>query len=201
LEDNSPLISLTPLSPILDPTPRLSSITFGAPPVTSPALPPFLLGNPRVAAHTGIVLSVVNEYDLVPRADGPYVRSLVDLYRSIYNLPPIQDDAALQLPRFSFDAEPGPRGRLGGQAALWALPKPVYGHVGKLVVLKVQLAESSVGSGDGGEEDELVLRAVAVGPERFAQLLFCNVSVHRKVCYEERVGMLLEGRFNGRERW
>jgi hypothetical protein len=150
------------------------------------------------------VLSVVNEFDLVPRADGPYVRSLVDLYRSVYNLPPLQDDAAreqqqqqvsaaaVQLPRFSFDV-----GRVDGQASVWALPKPVYWHVGQLVVFKVELAEK-MGS---GKEDDLVLRAVTVGPERFGGLLFCNVAVHRRVCYQERVGMLLEGRFNGRETW
>jgi len=180
---------------------------------------PCIMGNPRFARTTGLVLSVVNEYDLVPRADGPYVRSLVDLYRSFYNLPPIQDDAVQQqqqhdhaaatyLPRFSFDTRDTEQPEAshehsGAQVSVWPLPKPEYWHVGKLVVFKVQLKESPAGNveSSGGGDDGLVLRAVAVGPERFATLLFCNVGVHRRICYQERVDMLLEGRFNGKGGW
>jgi hypothetical protein len=140
---------------------------------------------------------MVNEYDLVPRADSEYVRSLVDLYRSIYNLAPIQDNVQQEptpwLPRLSFDTrdtKPKP------DSKPWPLPLPEYFHIGKIVVFKVKLAEPAA-EGD----DELILRAVAAAPEHFAKLLFCNVSVHGRVCYQERVKMLSEGRFNGRESW
>jgi hypothetical protein len=45
-----------------------------------------------------------------------------------------------------------------------------------------------------GPEEEFALVALEVADGEFARLLFCRVSVHRRVCYGERVG------FNGRER-
>ena len=182
---------------------KFSSISFGAPPVTRPNLQPYIFGsNFFRAENRGLVLSIVNEYDLVPRVDGAYIRSIVDLYRSIYNLPPIQDDdvqteqLAFQLPRFSFDTRTRPLEE--NQEPLWTLPKPIYWHIGKIVVLKVKLVERDRG---GSIDDELLLSAVTVTPESFAKLLFCNVAVHKRTSYQERMGMLFEGRFNGRGKW
>ncbi|KAH0561982.1 hypothetical protein GP486_003311 [Trichoglossum hirsutum] len=191
------------LAPTQYPSLLFSSISFGAPPVTRPDLTHPILA----AANRGLVLSIVNEYDLVPRADNDYVRSLVDLYRSIYSLPPIQDrpeqDPTPRLPRLSFDtrnANPAPDPRPS-----WPLPSPEYFHIGQIVVFKVKLAEPAADGGAGGgaasDADDLVLRAVTVAPNHFARLLFGSVSVHGRVCYRERVKMLLEGRFNGRESW
>ena len=184
----------------LDPSLKFSSITFGAPPVTRPRLETYVLG-PQLAKRRGLVLSMMNEYDLVPRTDGGYIRSLVDLYRSIYNLPPIQEDtssqhheAPLELPRFDFKKHAVVE---KSKEMLWPLPEPVYSHIGKIVIFKTELVE-----GEGmDDEDHLVLNTVAVMPEHFAKLLWCNVAVHKRVRYAERVGLLGEGKFNGRERW
>jgi hypothetical protein len=182
---------------------KFSSISFGGPPVTRPSLQPYIFGNSFCKAENrGLILSIVNEYDLVPRVDGAYVRSIVDLYRSIYNLPPIQDDdvqqerPTFQLPRFSFDTRTEPLEK--DQESLWTLPKPIYWHIGKIVVLKVKLVQRDRG---GSIDDELLLSAVTVSPESFAKFLFCNVAVHKKSSYRERMNMLFEGRFNGREKW
>jgi hypothetical protein len=175
---------------------KFSMVSFGAPPVFG-----HLGSLEKSTPNQGLVLSIVNEYDLVPRADQAYIRSLVDLYRSIYHLPPIQDDRGQEavefhLPRLSFDL----RNSLKDKKidALWSLPRPVYWHIGRIVVLKVSLMEKK---GEENEEDEWMLRALTVKPEDFARLLFCNVDIHKRLRYRERIDMLLEGRFNGREGW
>lgn len=149
----------------------------------------------------------MNEYDLVSRADGAYALSLIDLYRSIYKLPPIQDDDSRhrlklptpQLPRFSFDARTGEQE--GDRLPVWPLPQPEYWQLGQIVVFKVKLAEGTMGTGSGFARDELILRAVTISPEEFVKLLFCDVSSHRRVSYQERIDLLLKGRFNGKRVW
>src|SRR5436190_441497 len=81
---------------------RFSVITFGAAPVTQPNLTPRLLDLSHRRDRPGVMLAIVNEYDIVPRADGPYLRSLVDLYRSKYGLPPIIDSLPPDLEHSSF---------------------------------------------------------------------------------------------------
>lgn len=179
---------------------KFSTVSFGAPPVTQPRLD---IGgeNSAYREHLGLVLSVANEYDLVPRADQAYIRSMVDLYRSIYGLPPIKDDVPKEelshfvLPRLSFES------RMGGveeKKMLWSLPRPVYWHIGKIIVLKVKLAERHETKSD---KDEWILRALTLTPEDFVELLFCNVDIHKRIRYQERLEMLAEGRFNGRASW
>lgn len=152
--------------------------------------------------NRGIALSIVNEYDLVPRVDQAYIRSLVDLYRSIYSLPPIQevlskdDSDNFVLPKLSFDLRNESSERKLGNK--WALPRPVYWHIGQLVLLKIKLVERE---GNKTQEDEWGLNAVTIAPEDFANLLFCNVDIHKRLRYQERVEMLLEGRFNRKVSW
>lgn len=191
----------------LDSSLIFSSISFGAPPVTRPSLHSYILApNSPQAKHRGLCLSIVNEYDLVPRTDGAYIRSLVDLYRSIYGLPPIQDDSSshhsenvhaestLSLPRFSFEKQEMVD---MGKEILWPVPKPVYWHVGRIVVFKTELVEGE----SEDEEDELLLNIVSARPEEFAKLLWCNCAVHRRVRYAERISLLAEGQFNGKAKW
>jgi len=47
------------------------------------------LEHPNLSHNRGLILAIVNEHDMVSRVDGTYMRSLVDLYRSIHGLPPI----------------------------------------------------------------------------------------------------------------
>jgi len=183
------------------PSMKFSVVSFGAPPITQPDMNPTIMASDSsFARNCGLVLSMINEYDLVPRADQAYIRSLVDLYRSIYSLPPIPDDTAKEsstnfvIPRLSFESRSDDTEKRIQK--VWSLPKPVYWHIGKLVVLKVKLANKKE-----TEDDEWILNASVVTPQNFARLLFCNVDIHKRLRYQERVDMLLEGRFNGRTTW
>lgn len=169
---------------------------------------PYVLGANGGVENRGMVLSIVNEYDLVSRADGPYARSLIDLYRSIYNLPPIQDNddqqrqntVVPQLPKLSFDTRSAEPESARPELPMWPLPKPEYWHIGQIVVFKVKLT-SSTDDGAGCRDDVLKLRTVTVSAAEFAKLLFCDVSSHRRVSYQERVDLLLNGRFNEMDGW
>ncbi|KAK4171643.1 Alpha/Beta hydrolase protein [Triangularia setosa] len=155
---------------------KLSLITFGSPPVTSISLTDICKGSP----NTGLLLSIVNEYDMVSRADGPYLRSLVDLYRSRNGLPPT----------FNNTTTPIERG-----AKAWPLPLPVFQPLGDIIVLKLHFINmSSVQGADAlSQTSSLVaptIKAVSVTPEEFAKLLFCDISTHRRKTYIERMDML-----------
>lgn len=76
-----------------------------------------------------------------------------------------------------------------------ALPNPDYHHVGEQLVLLRRI------HGEDEGEGQLELRVVKVRDEDFGKLLFCRIAVHRRVCYAERVGLIIEGQFNGRNGW
>lgn len=151
------------------------------------------------------MLSIVNEYDLVSRADSSYIRSLIDLYRSIYHLAPIQDNPenpdrtapqALQVDvQVPVPTKQNPIEK--SEQLIWPLPEPVYWHIGTIVTLMTELVDSD--DEDGDLDDFLLLRAVTIPPEVFNNLLWCNIAVHKRLCYKERIDLLLEGRFNGRK--
>jgi hypothetical protein len=154
------------------------------------------------------MLNVINEYDLVPRIDGPYVRSLVDLYRSIYKLPPIQE-AGPQMFGTNAEAQTPPAEVRSSQAVAkeeevgkhWSVPNPEYWHIGERVVLRRSIITGHASEDNGDPKEELALSALSVAAEEFAKLLFCRLTVHRRVQYQERVELIAEGRFNGRHGW
>jgi hypothetical protein len=156
------------------------------------------------ATEYSFCLNFINEYDLVARVDIPYMLSLVNLYRSIYHLPPIEEA----------DSEKGSKSNAqenyihqtgAGQDVnkeYWTLPEPYYHHIGERVVLRLSISggENDEGSEEGREE-QLMLSAFQVHAEDFAKLLFCRVPVHAREYYGERVGLITKGRFNGRNYW
>lgn len=162
-----------------------------------------------LAAKGGLSLNIINEYDLVSRVDRSYIRTLVDLYRSIYDLPPIQDldtqttTATPEAWIFSNDGKN--RGEaLGEQTGkYWVVPKSIYRHVGKRVVLKLGVIPRQDGKYKNGDNSkgQLALSALCIPNEEFAKLLFCRVTVHSRVCYQERIALITEGRFNGGNGW
>ena len=174
-----------------------SSITFGSPPVIRPDIGS---RTPR-GQNCGFVISFVNEFDLVPRADGAYVRSLVDLYRSLYDLPPIQAEASNNQPRSTFSSSDSTlvngsiKSSNSTASRSWTLPKPDLWHAGDLVLLKLELStEEDISKNHGG--NGLALHAIELSHEDFSKLLFCQVAVHSRGCYHERVRMLLESILN-----
>jgi hypothetical protein len=183
---------------------RFSLITFGSPPVINQDL------SSRLPKHNhskteGIVLNFVNEYDLVTRSTRNYIRSLVDLFRSIYGLPHIKDQGTVTEdwkvlnglgPQFSGDGSlPTPH---FSKLPLWDLPRPELFHLGPIVVLKAGYSSAPTPAETTCDWD---LRAYLVPPDEFRQLLFCRVSVHSRQIYTENMREISKGCVNGRTGW
>ncbi|OJJ33423.1 hypothetical protein ASPWEDRAFT_174830 [Aspergillus wentii DTO 134E9] len=137
---------------------RFSCLTFGAPPTITLPL--------SIPSKT-ICLNIINEFDLVTRADKPYMLSILNLVRSIYNQDPLSDT----------DECPSPT-EASSKGTFWPTPRAMYHHVGEKIVFLMRLQDKS---------EDLQLRAVNVSTAQFEKLLFCRVSVHRRACYEQRV--------------
>ncbi|KAM5363048.1 hypothetical protein ACJZ2D_012233 [Fusarium nematophilum] len=161
---------------------NLSLVTFGSPPVTSIDVTELVKQQSRVK-H---VLAFVNEFDLVPRLDRAYMLSMIDLYRSSYGLPPDSSENRDQ-PRL---VTPGDK--------RWKIPPPDHHIVGEIIMLRSRLdyvAESWV---SGSESDGLIARSqqldvVGVSHRVFEQLLFCDLSPHKRRLYLERLEKLSWG--------
>lgn len=183
---------------------RFSLVTFGSPPAISLDLGIRL---PKRSYNTfeGIVLNFVNEYDLVTRSTRGYVRSLVDLFRSIYALPRIEDRGTVEEdwkvlnglgPQFPRDGALPTRGL--NDLPLWDLPQPELFHIGQIIVLKAGYSDAPVMEAATPNWD---LRAYFVPPEEFAKLLFCRVSVHSRQIYAENMREISKGYLSGRTGW
>ncbi|KAI8667018.1 Lipase-3 domain-containing protein [Fusarium sp. Ph1] len=187
-----------------DESTRFSCVTFGAPPCVSA---PVDISRYRRTGAT-LCLNIINEFDVVSRADKPYILSLVELSRAVVRKVP-------HLPAPNMKNNPTETGRgmtvkdeieslspISSQSTglekelintttnIWTLPEPSYHHVGPRTVFVMRL-----------HEGEMSLRAVQVPPAEFQTLLFCRTAVHGKARYGERVEMLEIGRFNGRAGW
>ncbi|KAI9779635.1 MAG: hypothetical protein M1839_007300 [Geoglossum umbratile] len=200
------------------PTLYFSTITFGAAAVIRPA--DTISKIPR-NANRGMQLLFVNEFDIVSRVDAKYVVSLVDLYRSIYGLPPIQkvgeenskqdstpSIASAVVPNVGLETGAGLMDGELMENGNWRLPEPEYWHLQTIVVLKLSLKDISADSDENDAEEDtagvrssVALTAVKVTLEEFAKLLFCRISVHHRIHYRERVEMISQGTFNGLSGW
>ncbi|KAJ4257576.1 hypothetical protein NW762_008701 [Fusarium torreyae] len=182
---------------------RFSCVTFGAPPCVTA---PIDLSRYQPSGTT-LCFNIINEFDVVTRADKPYILSLVDLARINLNLPPktafSDDESDEEIVNAALEATQEEESKMTSKATqklqenlhpqdsnFWHLPKPSYHHVGSKVVLLMRLVEG-----------EMNLRAVEVTPTEFRKLLFCRIAVHGKSRYGERVDALEQGRFNGRIGW
>ncbi|KAF4966664.1 hypothetical protein FSARC_5653 [Fusarium sarcochroum] len=182
---------------------RFSCVTFGAPPcVTTPV-------DLTLYQPTGrtLCINIINEFDVVTRADKPYILSLVDLARVNLNLPPktyfFEDESDEEIVDAALEATRAEESKLAPKltkklvenlhiddSKIWHLPRPFYHHVGSNVVLFMRLVEG-----------QMSLKAAEVTPTEFRKLLFCRVAVHGKSRYGERVEALEQGRFNDRIGW
>ena len=174
-------------------------MTFGAPPTVTADVQKLLLVNQSSnRSSQGLSLAFVNEFDIVPRADQTYVRSLIDLYRSVYNLPPQMTDAIPQtaetperpfeLPPLNFGDEKATESNETEDGQRWRLPKADYNIIGDLVLLRKEKQDGRIAG--------RILRAHSIATEEFQKLLFCGVQTHSRTYYGERVGLILEGNFN-----
>ncbi|KAG8673311.1 hypothetical protein FPOAC2_06754 [Fusarium poae] len=177
---------------------RFSCVTFGAPPCVTTSID---LSFYQPDGRT-LCLNIINEFDVVTRADKPYILSLVEVARTMLNLPsqallPEPEtnneiiDASLKATQDKEAKISSPKSEesYDESSKVWHFAQPLYNHIGPSVVLLTP------------SEDEMKLKAVEVTPTEFQKLLFCRVAVHGKKIYEKRVELLEQGRFNDRPGW
>ncbi|KAF2843819.1 alpha/beta-hydrolase [Patellaria atrata CBS 101060] len=195
---------------------KISLITFGAPPVITPNLSS-ILEQGESKTSSGLCMNIINEYDVVSRADSSYIRSLVDLYRSVYSLPPVGNEPLMKAiegdkERPFLDKEPltktagvllsesfstlqSFRSDVGSEGQLWPVPRAEYYHIGPIIIIKVQL-ELPSSIGDDGGEPKLTLKLLKLRKNVLEKLLWCRIEVHRRMMYTERIRMIADGEFH-----
>ena len=165
-------------------------------------------------------MAFVNEFDIVPRVDQVYLRSIIDLYRAGYNLAPmmnaavppesrhiaapvgrIADLANFLLPPLQFEEgeeeeERQNRDNENGGPPDWRLPQPEYHIVGDVVLLRKDRVSNTAGNGF-----VRVLRAFSLPLADYQKLLYCGTETHSRTYYNDRVGLLQQGMFNSRQTW
>ncbi|PYH86891.1 alpha/beta-hydrolase [Aspergillus uvarum CBS 121591] len=158
---------------------HISCITFGAPPVVTL---PLMDGIRHRGLPAKLCLNLINEFDLVTRADKSYILSLVNLLRS-------RDDSSLVVADADAACEQAFDSFSDNAEGCWRLPRSLYSHVGPRIVLFMRLGSL--------QEHSPQLRAASVSRTAFDRLLFCRLSVHKRNYYAQTVGQLLAGQANG----
>jgi hypothetical protein len=143
-----------------------------------------------------MAVDIVNEFDVVSRADRPYILALLNLLRHKHGHPPLPPDP--ELAAESVDNDSASATSMSKKDFLpakvqdivdkevenvWPLPEMFYHHVGQTIVLTMRL----------DDEDQTQLKAFEVPASTFGTLLFCKLSVHRKAVYSERIHLLEQG--------
>jgi len=72
----------------------------------------------------------------------------------------------------------------------WPVPRLAYHHVGPRILLAMRLVD-----------DKMQLQAAEISSAEFERLLFCRLSVHKRISYADRIKQLEEGKFNGFNSW
>lgn len=137
---------------------------------------------------------MINEFDLIARVDKPYILTLVNLIRAMYNQPLLPGQTIHSPTLQSTTDSPQAHDKVPLQRNLkkasWDLPRAVFTHVGSRIVLR-----------DRWEEEGVRLYAAEISNQEFEKLLFCGVAVHKGNMYGDRVRSLANGKFNGAESW
>ena len=178
-----------------------SLITFGAAPVASFDINPILRQRSKKNSEPGLMVAIVNEYDIVPRVDGPYIRSLVDLYRDTYNLPPISDNPpskqevqyrpSIDVPDAGSHYQTSYSGKKNNRTQPeWSLPAPRYNLVGDIILLKMRLFPEVGAAVGAGTIAQPKFDAVKMSHQDFQRLIFCSTDVHKRTCYQARIEMI-----------
>ncbi len=166
---------------------QFSCITFGAPPCVSA---PVDVSRFETGGRVIACLNIINEFDLVARADKRYAEELAKLLKSLHDTPSVPLDPAprtdVGLTSSLPDAQDDPlyQGR-----KVYPLCKAIYQHIGPRILL---LRRRAAG---------LPLVAVQVKAQEFENLLFCRLAVHKKGEYSQRVLELENGQVNGHDGW
>ncbi|KAF5613119.1 alpha beta-hydrolase [Fusarium subglutinans] len=177
---------------------RFSCVTFGAPPCLTRHVDLDIF---QPSSGTTCV-NVINEFDVVTRADKPYILSLVDVARAMLDLLPkaaiSEHETSEGIVSAALGSTRDDKRRLSDDSVdfpvkesnFWRFPQPFYHHVGPRLILLTRYVDN-----------QMSLKAVEISSSEFQKLLFCRVTVHGKRFYEERIGALEHGLFNNRSAW
>ncbi|KAF9638048.1 hypothetical protein BFW01_g8945 [Lasiodiplodia theobromae] len=156
---------------------KFSSITFGGP----PALRQTRLEKEWIPESGELWLNIVNEYDVIGRADKAYILSLVDLLRSVYGKLPLENTSGISL-----DSQNS------GTLNYWTLRESDYRHYGDMIILQVSQEWPSLSGESVLTNDGLSVSTWKVSWADYSQLVFTRVRVHARTFYERNVGMIAE---------
>jgi len=143
-----------------------------------------------------MLLAFVNEFDPVPRSDNDYIRSLVNLYRSRFQLPAVVDrDGSDKTSRIlisaakssQLEAPQKPTSDPDAAPPVWPLPPSHLAVAGEIVVLRDA-------NPDGAE---IQVGAVLVSPQEFSNLLFVRSAVHSRAIYLDNIERITRGLLSG----
>jgi hypothetical protein len=186
---------------------KFSCITFGSPPILSVDITEALRKAPSLEANRGLNLAFVNEFDMTPRLDQTYVRSLIDLYLTetiqLRKVEPKNQSAEettvkYELPPLDFEQnENGTQSEEPYTNHQWKLPLAETHIIGDLVLLRKEKDTRA----RTGETTDRVLRALSILPQEFEELLFCGFQTHSRTYYGDRVELMLQGKFNYKKKW
>ncbi|KAK2740918.1 hypothetical protein FQN57_005922 [Myotisia sp. PD_48] len=155
---------------------RIHCFTFGSPPVS--ILPLDKPANPKF--NKWLFYTIINEGDPVCRAEKPYVRSLVHLYKST---PPQRRHTTSSIPKFPFIG--GKDRRRDDQVKtvpmIWESPTPTLTLPGCLIVLR--------GNRDN-PKDQGHVEACLARNEDLAAAVFGDVMMHAMSLYQQRIEIL-----------
>lgn len=126
-------------------------------------------------------LNVVNEYDVIARADKAYILSLVDLLRSVYRKLPLENTSGISQ-----------GSQNSGTSSYWALQESEYRHYGDMIVLQVSQKRPNLSGESVLIDDGLSVSPWKVSWADYSQLLFTRIRVHARTFYERSVGMIAE---------
>lgn len=179
---------------------KYSCLTFGAPPVLGADVTEVISSEPSLERNRGINMAFVNEFDMICRVDQPYFRSLIDLFRSIYGLKPVMStDDALNGSRADTPTTAATNSETlqASEDRIWPLPPAEYHIYGNVVLLRKE-HDAKAGAKKKAAKQ---LRAFTVRTRDFERLLYCGIGTHSRTFYNERVDLILAGKFNYLDGW
>ncbi|KAK2858468.1 hypothetical protein FQN49_004705 [Arthroderma sp. PD_2] len=166
---------------------RIHCFTFGSPPVS--LLPIDKPSDPKYAKW--LFYTFINEGDPVVRADKPYIRSLINLYKSPAPQTKSRGSPTSSIPvKLNFlgkeRRDSGDRGSVkarsrSAQEVSWSIPTPTLTLPGCLIVLR--------GNRDN-PRDKNYVEAYLTHNEEMAGVVFGDVMMHMMTLYERRIQLL-----------
>lgn len=148
-------------------------VTFGAPPVSVRPLFP----RKSAAAANSIFFAFVNEGDPVPRAEKPYVTSLLNLYMSPA---PFSFGTSRAYPFITRQNKPN----------IWNMPPATLSPAGNVVLLRKQVHDHLSGIDPNSAEKENEIEARLVPNEILKEVIFGDPIKHMMGLYLDRIDHL-----------